>query len=291
MHPYGGDPRVVADSRDLTLLQSQPMPAIYTQPAAATLLSSSFLNLTGITVLLRRTFAPAKVIPRLIAGLDLLAKEAGGLGIVVIARTGLVPGAEVEVDGRVEIVLGVEIEPAQSGVAGVLLGSQHESVGQPQSTKRRAHVKALDLGGMGELRQRAKHDASRRSSIDDGDPDGRVRTGEIVFEGGTVIAHQHSDSFVIFLDESEHGIGQGGCDAMDGDGANGIRRHNSLVVAAAEELFHFAQVGGARVGGEALHKHFSVLFFEDAVVEQDEQAAIVERADEASETLLEGNNG
>ena len=35
----------------------------------------------------------------------------------------------------------------------------------------------------------------------------------------------------------------------------------------------------------------TILFFEDAVVEQDEEAAVVEGADEASEALLEGDDG
>ncbi len=60
---------------------------------------------------------------------------------------------------------------------------------------------------------------------------------------------------------------------------------------AAEELFDFADVGGAGVGGEALDEDFAVLFFEDAIVEQDEQATVVEGADEASEALLEGDDG
>jgi len=62
-------------------------------------------------------------------------------------------------------------------------------------------------------------------------------------------------------------------------------------VGAAEELFDFANVGGAGVGGKALDENFSILFFEDAVVEQDEEAAVVEGADEASEALLEGDDG
>jgi len=59
-----------------------------------------------------------------------------------------------------------------------------------------------------------------------------------------------------------------------------------FVTAAAEELFDFADVRGAGVGGEALHENLSVLFFKDSAVEQDEQAAVAERADEASEALL-----
>ena len=41
---------------------------------------------------------------------------------------------------------------------------------------------------------------------------------------------------------------------------------NTLLVGAAEELFDFADVRGAGVGGKALDEDFSVLFFQDAIV-------------------------
>jgi len=60
---------------------------------------------------------------------------------------------------------------------------------------------------------------------------------------------------------------------------------------AAEELFDFADVGGAGVGGKALDEDLAVLLFENAIVEQNEEAAVIERADQASEALLEGDDG
>ena len=60
---------------------------------------------------------------------------------------------------------------------------------------------------------------------------------------------------------------------------------------AAEELFDFADVRGAGVGGKAGNENLSVAHFENAVVQEDEEAAVVEGADEASETLLEGDDG
>lgn len=64
----------------------------------------------------------------------------------------------------------------------------------------------------------------------------------------------------------------------------------SFLVAAAEELLNFAYIGGAGVGREALDEDSSVLFFQDAVVEEHEQSTVVERSDEASEALFEGNH-
>ena len=49
-----------------------------------------------------------------------------------------------------------------------------------------------------------------------------------------------------------------------------------LVVRAAEELLHLADVRCSRVGRQALHKDAAILFFEDAVVEQHQQASVVE---------------
>ena len=60
---------------------------------------------------------------------------------------------------------------------------------------------------------------------------------------------------------------------------------------AAEELFDFADVRGAGVGGKALDEDLAVLLFENAIVEQNEEAAVIERADQASEALLEGDDG
>ena len=80
-----------------------------------------------------------------------------------------------------------------------------------------ADVEALDLGGVGDLRQGAEHDASGRRGVDGGDPDGRVGAGEIVLKRGTVIAHNDANSFVIFLDEGEGFIGVYGGGAVDGE--------------------------------------------------------------------------
>ena len=60
---------------------------------------------------------------------------------------------------------------------------------------------------------------------------------------------------------------------------------------AAEELFDFADIRGAGVGGETFDKDPAILFLEDAIVHEREQATVVEGADEASEALLEGDDG
>jgi len=139
--------------------------------------------------------------------LELLAKEDGGLGVVIVAGTGLVSGGEIEADGGVEIVLGVEVQPPDSLAAGMIFGGLHEGVSEAESAKCGAHVEALDLGGMGGLRQGAEHDASggRRPSCRrrKGYPDGRIGAGEVVHKGGAVVAQEDSDGLVIFLDESE----------------------------------------------------------------------------------------
>ena len=59
------------------------------------------------------------------------------MGIVVVAGTGLVSGAEVETDGGVEIVLGVKVEPLDSLGAGVLLDGLHESVREAEAAELR----------------------------------------------------------------------------------------------------------------------------------------------------------
>ncbi len=120
-------------------------------------------------------------------------------------------------DGGMEVVLGVEIEPLGASGAGVLLDGLHESVGEANTAKGRADVEALDLGSMRNLRQRAKHDASGGSRIDRGDPDRRVGSGQIVLEGGAIVAHEHADGFVVFLDEGKGFVGLGLRCALDGD--------------------------------------------------------------------------
>jgi len=106
------------------------------------------------------------------SALKLLAEEDGGLGIVIVAGTGLVSGGEIEADGGVEIVLGVEIEPLGSFAACVFFGGLHEGVGEAEVSEGGADVEALDLGGAGDLRQGAEHDASGGSGVDRGDEDG-----------------------------------------------------------------------------------------------------------------------
>jgi hypothetical protein len=105
----------------------------------------------------------------------------------------------------------------EAGTAGVGFGGLHEGVGKVQPAEGRADVEALDLGGMGDLRQRAEHDASGGRGIDGGDPDGRVGRCEVVLESSAVVAHENADGFVIFLDEGEGGIGMEGGGAVDGD--------------------------------------------------------------------------
>ena len=68
-------------------------------------------------------------------------------------------------------------------------------------------------------------------------------------------------------------------------------QENSALGFDAEELFDRAEVGSAFVVGKAIEEDAAVLFFQDAVVEQDEEAAVVEGANEASKALFEGDDG
>ncbi len=148
---------------------------------------------------------------------ELLAEKEGGLGIVVVAWAGLVSGAEVEVDGGVEVVFGVKVEPLEACGAGVLLDGLHEGVGSAQAAECRADVETLDLRGVRDLRQGTEHDASGGSRIDEGDPDGRVGIRQVMREGGTIIAHDDADGFVVFLDEGKGCFGLMPCHALDGE--------------------------------------------------------------------------
>src|SRR5262249_45227419 len=62
-------------------------------------------------------------------------------------------------------------------------------------------------------------------------------------------------------------------------------------LAGGEELLHHVQIRRAAVRGQALYERPAVLFLEDAVVEQGEQAAVVERADQAAKALFQSNDG
>jgi hypothetical protein len=44
-----------------------------------------------------------------------------------------------------------------------------------------------------------------------------------VFEGGTVITHYDADGLIVFLDESEGGIGLKGRGTVDRDGVSGLQ--------------------------------------------------------------------
>src|SRR6266478_1089845 len=58
----------------------------------------------------------------------------------------------------------------------------------------------------------------------------------------------------------------------------------------AEKLLHLLDVGGSSVSWQAFYEHFSVLLLQNAVVQQHQQAAIMQRPDQASETLFQGNH-
>ena len=59
---------------------------------------------------------------------------------------------------------------------------------------------------------------------------------------------------------------------------------------AVEKLFYHSHICRLLVIRQAVDEDASVLFFQDAVVEQDEKAAVVERADQASESLFQGDD-
>ncbi len=61
-------------------------------------------------------------------------------------------------------------------------------------------------------------------------------------------------------------------------------------VSRSEEALNHSHIGRPLVARETLHEDAAVLFFQDAVVEQHEQAAVVKRTDEASEALLQGDD-
>jgi hypothetical protein len=150
--------------------------------------------------------------------LELLAEEDGGLRVVVVAGAVGVSGGEVEVDGGVEIVLGIEIEPLEAFATGMIFDSLHEGVGQFETAIRGTDVEALDLGCGRDLGQRAEHYASGRLITYVGHPDGRIGAGEVVLEGRAVIADNDSDGIVVFLDEGECGIGLTEGGTANGDG-------------------------------------------------------------------------
>jgi hypothetical protein len=127
-----------------------------------------------------------------------------------------------------EVVFGVEIEPLEASTAGMLLGGMHEGVGYVVSPKSRTDVEALDLGSVRDLRQGAKHNASRGRGVggggtDVGDPDRGIRAGEVVLKGGAVITDNYADGFVVFLNEGEGGFGRVGDGTVDRDGVGRVQ--------------------------------------------------------------------
>src|SRR5580704_4829647 len=54
-----------------------------------------------------------------------------------------------------------------------------------------------------------------------------------------------------------------------------------------EKLLDDSHLGGPFVLRQALHEHASILFLQNAVIEQTEQSAIVQRPDQPSETLFQ----
>src|SRR5580658_7125523 len=61
--------------------------------------------------------------------------------------------------------------------------------------------------------------------------------------------------------------------------------------AYAKELLHRAHLRRLLVIRQAVDEHAAVLLLQNAVVEQHQQSAIVQRANEASEALLQGDHG
>src|ERR1035441_2436684 len=57
-----------------------------------------------------------------------------------------------------------------------------------------------------------------------------------------------------------------------------------------QEFLHFFQVRGPAVARQALHKPPPVLLLQNPVVEQRQQAAIVQRSNQSPKSLLQRNN-
>src|SRR5689334_23112715 len=58
----------------------------------------------------------------------------------------------------------------------------------------------------------------------------------------------------------------------------------------AEEPLDLIQIGGPAVAGQAFEKNLPVLLLHDPVVEQAEQATVMERTDETSKALFQSNH-
>src|SRR5437879_12514296 len=70
-----------------------------------------------------------------------------------------------------------------------------------------------------------------------------------------------------------------------------LSNRNSVDLLCPEKLLDLAHVGGPPVIWQALHKHPAVSFFQNAVIEQCEQAAVVQGPDQAPESLLQRDDG
>src|SRR5689334_11866785 len=64
----------------------------------------------------------------------------------------------------------------------------------------------------------------------------------------------------------------------------------SMALSHSEEFFHLLYVRGPSVRRQTFNEHLAVLLFQNAVVQQNQQATIMQGSDEASKTLLEGNH-
>src|SRR5207253_5834300 len=59
----------------------------------------------------------------------------------------------------------------------------------------------------------------------------------------------------------------------------------------SEELFYLCKVSGARIIRKTFEENPAVRLLQNAIVEQGQQAAVVERTNEASKPLLQSNDG
>ena len=82
------------------------------------------------------------------ANSQVFAHEQRGLGIVVVAGAMLVAALLVQRNGRLEIVVGVEVNPFQMLVAGVLFEDIEEHAGNMPSAGRWPDVEAFALAGV-----------------------------------------------------------------------------------------------------------------------------------------------
>ena len=94
-----------------------------------------------------------------------LAKETGGLRIVVIALAGFISAGMVERLRRGEVRAGVEVDPLEVSRCCEAFNVVHQKRCEALATMLGNHVKPLALGGRGDGRQRAEKNAGDEDTL------------------------------------------------------------------------------------------------------------------------------